>query len=122
MHAGARAIVATSWKVADRETAWLMRELYRGLGDGLPPDEALQRAQQRAIADGGRNAALASWGAFMLIGDGRTPLITPRPGWQPHWALVSIPVVAVAGLGVIAFRRRRSAQRSPSGNAEAGSR
>ncbi len=86
MHAGARAVVATSWKVEDRETAWLMREFYRGLADGLAPDEALQRAQQRAIAAGGGHAALASWGAFLISGDARQPIVTaPRPASRGGW-------------------------------------
>jgi CHAT domain-containing protein len=113
MHAGARAIIATSWKVADRETAWLMRELYRGLGDGLAPDEALQRAQQRAIADGGRNAAPASWGAFLVIGEARAPILGAGDVPPATWPRAAIPVGVVLGLGLIALWMRRRAQRAP---------
>ncbi len=106
IHAGARAIVATSWKVGDRETASLMREFYRGLSDGLAPDEALQRAQRRAIAAGGRTSAPGSWGAFLIIGDARTPLMLPRSGSGSAWVL-SLYVAAVLALGALVFELRR---------------
>jgi CHAT domain-containing protein len=123
MHAGARAILATSWKVADRETAWLMREFYQGLGDGLAPDEALQRAQRRAIASGGRNAAPANWGAFLIIGEARTPIIAPLNATSSSWIRVSIPVAVIVGLGLVGLRLQRSRRRTAaSADAEASSR
>lgn len=111
MHAGARAVVATSWKVADRETAWLMREFYGGLADGLPPDEALQRAQQRAIAAGGRHGAIGSWGAFLITGDTRRPIVPASPATSRAGLVLGF---ALAGLGLLAvavgWRRRQGAR------------
>jgi CHAT domain len=120
-HAGARAIVATSWAVEDRETAWLMREFYRALSDGLAPDEALQRAQRRAIAAGGRHASPAGWGAFLVIGDARTPILEPRNA-ASIWPLV-ISAVAIVGVGVAGLTiRRKTKRRADSANAEPGRR
>jgi CHAT domain-containing protein len=110
MHAGARAIVATSWKVGDRETAWLMREFYRGLAGGLAPDEALQRAQRRAIAAGGRNTSPGSWGAFLIIGDARAPIVAPNAS-RSIWTL-SLYVAVVLALGAVVFEVRRRTRRS----------
>ena len=46
MHAGARAVVATAWSVADRETAWLMRRFYsRSAGRARP-----RRSTERAVS------------------------------------------------------------------------
>jgi CHAT domain-containing protein len=99
MHAGARAVVATAWKVDDRETAWLMRELYGGIADGLAPDEALQRAQQRAIAAGGRRATPANWGAFLISGDTRRPIATaPQPVSRAVWAIGAVLLAVVAAI------------------------
>lgn len=109
MHAGARAVVATSWKVDDRATEWLMRELYRALSDGLSPDEALQRAQRRAIAARGTNAAPASWAAFLIVGDASTPIVAGRAGSWARWALaVGALLLAVAVAALLRWRGRQS--------------
>lgn len=44
--AGARAVVASLWKVSELPTALLMRAFYGALRDGRPPREALAAAQQ----------------------------------------------------------------------------
>jgi CHAT domain-containing protein/tetratricopeptide (TPR) repeat protein len=115
LHAGARAVLATSWMVDDRETAWMMSELYRALGEGLAPDEALRHAQRRAIAAGGRHAAPASWGAFLVIGDARTPILDAAPASAARWARpVAIVVLAVAtGAWLRRGRGRRAASLQP---------
>lgn len=100
LHAGARAVVATAWMVDDRETAWLMREFYRALGEGLAPDTALQRAQQRAIAAGGSHAAPAAWGAFLAIGDARTPVVDPVQSSGMRWPLAAGALVGALAIGL----------------------
>ena len=45
-YAGARSVVASLWRVADRSTAVLMTRFYTHLRSGKPKDEAL-----RSIAD-----------------------------------------------------------------------
>lgn len=117
LHGGARAVLATAWTVDDGETAWLMREFYRELADGLAPDEALQQAQRRAIAGGGAHASPAHWGAFLLIGDARTPIVTP--GSTPSTSqLVAVGAGVAGGALVLGWWRRRP--RRPSADAEAG--
>ncbi len=48
--AGARAVVASLWKVAELSTALLMRAFYAALRDGRPLREALAAAQQHVKA------------------------------------------------------------------------
>jgi CHAT domain-containing protein len=113
LHAGARAVVATGWMVDDRETAWLMQEFYDAIGDGLAPDEALQRAQRQAIAAGGSHAAPANWGAFLVIGDGRETIVDPVQSTRARGLLYGAAVVLVAALGFLIWSRhgsRRSAR------------
>lgn len=107
LHAGARAVVATAWTVDDRETAWFMGQFYAALGDGLPPDDALARAQRRAIAAGGPHAAPASWAGFLLIGDGRGPIVEPPTRSSARPLLYAAAVIAVAALAVGGLRWQR---------------
>ncbi|MEE8468839.1 MAG: CHAT domain-containing protein, partial [Planctomycetota bacterium] len=70
--AGVRTVVSSLWAVPDQETADLMESLYRGLWtEGLPPGEALRRAQLESLARNrfaGRGPRPATWGAFVLSG------------------------------------------------------
>ena len=90
MHAGARAIVATSWKVDDRETAWLMREFYRAIGERARPGRgAAARAAAGARRRRHARRAPANWGAFLVMGDARTPIVAAPSGARPVWTLAS---------------------------------
>jgi CHAT domain-containing protein len=69
-YAGAANVVVSLWPVADRSTGELMRRMYLGLADGLPPAEALRRAKLELIADG-RFAGASHWAPFILVGHDR---------------------------------------------------
>ena len=82
--AGARAVVASLWRVPDLATARLMNLLYDGLVAGRPVDEALSGAQARAREAGEHPASFA---AFIPLGpavglaedpDPRSPLEESR--------------------------------------------
>lgn len=69
LHAGARRVLASLWKVHDRATAELMTRTYRALlRDGRPPSAALAEAQ-RALAADPRYAAPYYWAAFQVHGE-----------------------------------------------------
>ncbi len=67
MRRGARAVVASLWRVEDRSTSLLMRTVYAEIRRGADPADALQRAQrtvrQRA---GGDKAHPYFWAGFYL--------------------------------------------------------
>ena len=67
--AGARAVLASLWKVYDRSTATLMERFYTHWAGGSSKAEALRAAQLELIR--ARRAARRSWAAFELHGDGR---------------------------------------------------
>lgn len=68
LHAGARAVVASLWKVHDRATAELMKAFYVGvLQLGLPHDKALARAQ-KVLASQERFKSPYYWAGFVLYG------------------------------------------------------
>jgi CHAT domain-containing protein len=69
LHAGARQVLASLWKVSDRATAELMAELYRSmLREGARPAAALRQAQ-RKLRRTRPFGATYSWAAFVLQGD-----------------------------------------------------
>jgi hypothetical protein len=66
LFAGARAVVASHWKVSDESTALLMTELYRRiLEEGEDPLVALAGAR---LVTKARHPNPYDWGAFVLIG------------------------------------------------------
>lgn len=109
IEAGARAVVATQWRIGDRTTVRLVDDFYAGLGRGLPVAEALREAKLAAIH---RGAPAGEWAAFTVVGD---PLVhvrlrQPRPRQYAWWA-VGAGVLLLAGY--LAVRRRgRTADRT----------
>jgi CHAT domain-containing protein len=72
--AGARAVLATHWPVADVETTDLMTEFFRRLrDDDQTLSEALQGAQMKLRQDR-RTAHPIFWAPFVLIGDASSKL------------------------------------------------
>jgi len=71
MYAGARAVVASLWKVDDVATAELMGRFYRAMArDHRRPAAALRQAQIE-LAARPEWASPYYWGAFVLQGDWR---------------------------------------------------
>jgi CHAT domain-containing protein len=105
MHGGARAVVAAAWAIPDRETAWLMRRFYSALGEGLAPDEALRQAQLDAIGRAGSRGSPATWAAFVVFGDARSPILDARPR-STAWLLSLLGGAIAAGAIAAAVRRR----------------
>ena len=71
MHAGARRVVASLWKVDDDATRELMRHFYAAmLRDRLPPAAALRQAQL-AMRRQARWESPFYWAAFVLQGEWR---------------------------------------------------
>lgn len=70
MHAGARRVVSTLWKVDDRDTAAFMARFYENmLGDERLSPAAALCATQRSFAADPHGAATHLWAAFVLTGD-----------------------------------------------------
>jgi len=87
LQAGARAVVATGWRIGDRAAARLAGALSGGLARGLPATEALRAAKLDAIR---RGAPPAEWAAFTVVGDPmvRVPLHTPPRARRWWWMVV----------------------------------
>jgi CHAT domain-containing protein len=69
IHAGARQVLSSLWKVSDRATTELMKEVYRAmLLEGRRPPAALRQAQRKLLATRSLGGP-ESWAAFVLQGD-----------------------------------------------------
>jgi CHAT domain-containing protein len=73
-YAGARSIVASQWKVADRSTAELMVAFHRALRQGLAKDEALRRAMAHVRGNPATSHPYY-WAPFVLVGDSDNSLL-----------------------------------------------
>jgi tetratricopeptide (TPR) repeat protein len=102
--AGARSTVTTLWAVADAPTANFMEGFYHHLQRGLSRDEALRQAKLRFLASGSSLAHPHYWAAFVLTGDGLSPIPRALP-----WTWVAGAMIAIAAIGSGAARYRRIA-------------
>ena len=71
---GARAVVASLWSVDDTFTRALMVRFYTHLAEGQDTAIALREAKLDMLAKYGNQAPPFFWGAFVLIGDGGSPI------------------------------------------------
>jgi CHAT domain-containing protein len=76
--AGARAVVASQWKIAEAPTMKLTLALHRAFKEGKPKDEALRQAML-ALRRDPATAHPFYWAAFYLLGDPANPLPASTP-------------------------------------------
>ena len=75
--AGARAVVATQWRIRDQAVLPVVEDFYAALARGLPVGDALAAAKQAAIR---RGAPPAEWAAFTIVGDPFPRISLEQPG------------------------------------------
>jgi tetratricopeptide (TPR) repeat protein len=82
--AGAHSVLATQWRLNDRDAVSLVYTLYLEMAAGLPIAEAVRRAELAARRAGRPER---EWAAFILVGDPlvRIPLRAPAPAQVPSW-------------------------------------
>jgi CHAT domain-containing protein len=108
IQAGARSVVASQWRIADRSTVTFIEAFYRALAGGLPVGDALRAAKLEALR---RGAPPREWAAFTAVGDPlvRVPLRAPTPeAWRLAVAGVGLGLGGV-GVAYLLNRRRRKA-------------
>jgi CHAT domain-containing protein len=106
-HAGTRSLVATLWRVSDKETADFMRLFYSNLQLKMPKDSALCLAKRAYLKQAPPDKAHPFfWAAFTLSGD-MSPIVTPSA--HPPWLLYAFGIAAglLMGAGWWLYRKSR---------------
>ena len=109
LQAGARSVVATSWRVGDRSTVRFVEDFYDELARGRQVVEALRSAKLAAMKHG---ATARGVGGVQRGGRSDGARAAPRAQPRPiEWAAASGLLVIVAA--ALAAWRRRSATDDP---------
>lgn len=99
--AGARSVVTSLWSVGDRTTADLMLRFYAHLERGEAKADALRAAKLETLKRAA-SAHPANWAAFVLNGEGRTPI-----PYVISWRMFLTPLLIGASvLAYLTFRRK----------------
>jgi tetratricopeptide (TPR) repeat protein len=109
IQAGARSVVATQWRIADRSTVTFIQAFYQALARGLPVGDALRAAKLDAIR---RGAPPKEWAAFITVGDPMVRLVLRRP-WPNVWNSGALGAALVLAAASLAYSLRRFTASSP---------
>ena len=71
---GAKAVVASLWSADDTYTLALMERFYTHIAEGQDKAAALRQAKLDLLTQYGRQVSPYYWGAFVLVGDGGSPI------------------------------------------------
>ena len=107
LEAGARAVVATTWPVADRSTVPFVAALYDRLARGEPVSDALRAVKLDALR---RGAPPREGAAFTGVGDPLVRVPLDRPRRAPRPALVALALALLITLAAAAARASRRAR------------
>lgn len=106
LSAGAAASITTLWRVDDEGTSEFMKQFYYlAVHEHRPKAEALRLAKLRFLQSSPRLADPRLWAAFVLNGDGATPLPTLL-SWEEVASLLFALMLVVLFLIAIMLRLR----------------
>jgi len=72
---GSKSVVASLWSADDTYTHALMDRFYTHIAEGVDQASALREAKVDLLAKYGKEVPPYYWGAFILIGDGGSPIL-----------------------------------------------
>jgi CHAT domain-containing protein len=113
LEAGARAVVATTWRIQDRTTVGFVRDFYNALARGAPVGDALRAAKLTAIR---RGASPAEWAAFRAIGDPFVRIPLQEPPSPSRWVWIALAGLGCIGAATYSMRHRTRRSRAASGS------
>ena len=111
LEVGARSILATQWRIRDRDAVRFVEDFYRALSSGATVGDASRAAKLQAIQ---RGAPPSAWAAFSVIGDPlvTVPLRTPRAPLTILWIVMAVAVSLGFAFYGVRMRNRRGVDRA----------
>jgi CHAT domain-containing protein len=109
-YAGSESILTSLWKIDEQSSAAIIENFYGYIKNGLPKDEALQKAKLDYIATAkGRTLSPQYWAGLVLIGD-TLPIHLTSTSYFWYWMLGGLLVIFF--LLVLLIKIKRSASYS----------
>ena len=104
-YAGSESMLTSLWKIDEQSSAQIIESFYHYLKEGLPKDQALQKAKLDYIATAqGRTRAPQYWAGLVLIGDTAPIDLSRSSGSILFWILGVILIIIV----VAVLKRKKS--------------
>ena len=105
IQAGARSVVASQWRIADRGTVPFIQAFYDALAESLPVGDALREAKLEALH---RGVPPREWAAFTTVGDPLVGVTLREPRAEIWSALMLVAALAFGAAGFVFARRSLS--------------
>ncbi|WP_179022439.1 CHAT domain-containing protein [Winogradskyella forsetii] len=104
-YAGSESILTSLWKIDEQSSATIIENFYGYLKEGLPKDEALQKAKLDYIATAeGRTISPQYWAGLVLIGDA-APIDLDSTNFWWIWTLLTVTII----LALVLYIRNKKA-------------
>jgi CHAT domain-containing protein len=101
IQAGARSVVASQWRIADRGTVPFIQAFYNALAQSLPVGDALREAKVEALR---RGVPPREWAAFTTVGDPLVGVTLREPRAETWSALMLVAALAFGAAGFVLAR------------------
>jgi len=104
IQAGARSVVASQWRIADRGSIAFVQAFYQALAADLPVGDALRAAKLDALR---RGAPAREWAAFTVVGDPLVRVALRAPSSTPPGSIAALGALLLGVGGIVYWRARR---------------
>tara|TARA_R110002072_G_scaffold59514_1_gene151430 strand:- start:8855 stop:12073 length:3219 start_codon:yes stop_codon:yes gene_type:complete len=102
-YAGSESMLTSLWKIDEKSSTQIIEKFYEFLSEGLPKNEALQKAKLSYLASAeGRTLAPQYWAGMVLIGD--TSPVALNTGW--HWGIWLVIGLVLLTLFITLLKRK----------------
>ena len=110
-YAGTANMVMSLWPISDQSTNYIMVSFYENLRDGMPKDEAMQKAKLKYINEVEGKASSPLLWAGLIVSGNPDPVYTIKKDFVLHWyEILGIALVLVLLLAGVYFLIKKFAK------------